>query len=181
MTGEHLAVSSENHDSDSKRRISRLDSNALIQGLERLRECLEQRLVQLEAMARERAEYKAADRPEFEQRLQERISEYEEAQHRLRAQAERREQEWQAALEQLEDDRALLAKAWEQLEQERVEVASAAPQGNKKHPRVERGSSPPARPHTELPDASSDHVAHAVLKQFQALRNDVRRNARQRG
>jgi hypothetical protein len=186
MTGENLAATNENPEGDPKRRVSiaRLDSNALIQGLERLRDCFEQRLVGLEAMARERAVPPVLDRTELELKLQKRIGEIEEAQLRLRHQAERREQDWQATLEQLEGDRVLLAEAWERLERERAEApAAAAPQANRRAPAAlgERGQTPPARPHIEPVDTTNDHVAHTILKQFQALRNDVRRNARTRG
>src|SRR4051812_23657290 len=95
MTGDNLATH-ENPDPDPKRSTSRLDSNALIQGLERLRECVEQRLSRLEAVARERAAQEAVAREraaqpvpvlgptELEHKLQKRIAEYEEAQLRLR-------------------------------------------------------------------------------------------------
>src|SRR4051812_49712422 len=100
MTAEYRAATNENHDPDPKRKISRLEANTLIQGLERVRECIEERLGHLEAAARERTAEPVADRSELEQVLQQRINEYEEAQLRLRAQAERREQEWRAAPEQ---------------------------------------------------------------------------------
>jgi hypothetical protein len=187
MTGENLAATNENHEGDPKRRISRLDSNALIQGLERLRECFEQRLVRLEALARERVAQPAPvpfpDRTELELQLQQRIAEIEEAQLRLRTQAERREQEWRAALEQIEGDRALLAEAWEQLERERVEAPAApASQAPRRAPAgtTERGLTTPVRSRPEPAEAANDHVAHTILQQFQALRNDVRRNARPR-
>jgi hypothetical protein len=183
MTGENLATTNENHDAEPKRKTSRLDSNALIQGLERLRECFEQRLVRLESMARERVAQPVPDRTELELKLQQRISEIEDAQVRLRTQAERRDQEWRAALEQLEGDRTLLAEAWERLERERVEgQAAAAPQPTRRATAAaaERGAAP-ARPRFDAGDPLNDHIAHAILKQFQALRNDVRRNARGRG
>ena len=182
MTGEYRATTNDNHDPDPKRKISRVDANTLIQGLERVRECFEQRLGRLEAAARERTVEPVADRSELEQMLQQRINEYEEAQLRLRAQAERREQEWQTALEQLEGDRALLADSWERLERERIEgVTAAAPPVTSRLPVAERSSTPPVRPRPDPADAGDDHVAHAILKQFQVLRNDVRRNAKQRG
>jgi hypothetical protein len=182
MTGEYRATTNENHDPDPKRKISRVEANTLIQGLERVRECFEQRLGRLEAAARERTEQPVADRSELEQMLQQRIDEYEEAQLRLRAQAERREQEWRTALEQLEGDRALLAESWERLERERLEaLAAAPPQAKSQLPGAERSTAPPVRPRPDPADLVDDHVAHAILKQFQVLRNDVRRNARQRG
>jgi hypothetical protein len=182
MTGEYRAVTNESNDPDPKRKISRLDANTLIQGLERVRECFEQRLGRLEAAARERTVEPVADRSELEQQLQQRINEYEEAQLRLREQAERREQEWRTALEQLEGDRALLAESWERLERERLEGLAAAPsQATSRLPVAERNSAPPVRPRPDPADPVDDHVAHAILKQFQVLRNDVRRNARHRG
>jgi hypothetical protein len=202
MTGENLAATNEHQESDLKRRSARLDSNAIIQGLERLRECFEQRLVRLEVMARERAAQAVPvpvpvpDRTELELKLQQRIAEIEEAQLRLRTQAERREQEWRAALEQLEGDRALLAEAWVELERERAEASTLSPWERVAEGRVRAGAQPnaaasrvpegraraSAQPTTSEPmDAANDHVAHTILQQFQALRNDVRRNARGRG
>ena len=181
MTGENVSATNDNHDPDPRRKISRLESNALIQGLERLRECFEQRLGRLEAVAREQTADPVAGRSELDQQLQERIHDYEEEQLRLRSQAERREREWRTALEQLEDDRTLLAEAWERLERERLEVVVAAPQGTNRPPIADRVGAQPARPRPDLADSTNDHVAVAILQQFQALRNDVRRNARQRG
>jgi hypothetical protein len=180
MTGENLATTNDSHDPDPKRRISRIDSNALIQGLERLRECFEERLARLEAIARDRVAAPVSDRSELELKLQHRITEIEEAQVRLRHQAERREQEWRASMEQLEGDRTLLAEAWEQLERERVEGAAAV-QPTRRVAAADRGPNPPVRHRTDPGDAASDHLAHTILKQFQALRNDVRRNSRGRG
>jgi hypothetical protein len=200
MTGENLAANNEHPEGDPKRKVSiaRLDSNALIQGLERLRDCFEQRLVRLEAMARERAVPPVLDRTELELKLQQRIGEFEEAKVRVRLQAERREQEWQAALEQLEGDRALLAEAWDRLERERIEAPdparSLSPWERVAEGRVRAGAPPgatasgsdrlrtSAQPTPPEPnDATEDHVAHTILKQFHALRKDVRRNARPRG
>lgn len=181
MTGEYRAATNENHDPDPKRKISRLEANTLIQGLERVRECFEERLGRLEAAARQRTAEPVADRSELEQVLQQRINDYEEAQLRLRTQAERREQEWLAALEQLEGDRVLLAQSWERLERERIESVAAPPSAANRFPIAERSTSAPVRPRPEPADAANDQVAHAILKQFQALRNDVRRNSRQRG
>jgi hypothetical protein len=182
MIGENGQSRDENHDHDTKRKMSRLDSNALIQGLERLRESVEQKLYRLETLARERAAEAVPDAPELDLRLKQRIADFEEAQLRLRAQTERREQEWRTALEQIESDRKLLAEAWEQLENERLEeTASTRTQQAGRPPLASRGNAPPLRPHPEVVDPSNDQVAHAILKQFHALRNDVRRNARQRG
>src|SRR4051812_12193571 len=99
MTGENGPSTTDHHEHDPRRRIARGDSNALIQGLERLRECVEGRLEGLERAARERAAPPAMAPSELEQRLQQRIAEHEEAQLHLRTLADRRDQEWQAALE----------------------------------------------------------------------------------
>jgi DNA repair exonuclease SbcCD ATPase subunit len=180
MTGENIPPTRETHDIDSRRWISRLDSNALIQSLERLRECFEQRLSQLEAVARERAPLPIPVTSQLERELQRRIAEYEEAQRRLRSQADRQEQEYRAALEQVEGDRKLLAEAWEQLERERLEAMCAAPiQGRSSA--SDRSQSPSTRPRTEMAEPANDEISHAILQQFHALRNDVRRNARRRG
>jgi DNA repair exonuclease SbcCD ATPase subunit len=184
MMGENVPPGTENHDPDPRRRISRPDSNALIQGLERLRESVEQRLVRLEAVARERAALPVPEPSDLERKLQQRITEYEEAQVRLRAQAERREQEWRASLEQLEGDRKLLAEAWDRVEHERIEGMAAAqgPAPGRSHT-TERAAAtaPQGRPRPESADPANDSVTLAILQQFHALRNDVRRNAKRRG
>ena len=99
---ENVPPSNEHHDHDPKRRIPRPDANALIQGLERLREHVEQGLIRLEATARERAAAPADATSELERKLRKSIAEYEETQQRFRAQVERREHEWRTALDQLE-------------------------------------------------------------------------------
>jgi hypothetical protein len=187
MTGDTVPPGHDGHRHpglDARRGTMRLDPNALIQGLERLRECVGRRLEDLETLARERvsASPTAADPPEPQGLLQRRIAEFEEAQRSLREQADRREREWREALEQLEADRQLLAEAWDRLERERIESPAAAqvqaPAGGRAAA-VDRVAIPTALPEPHDPDG--DHVAHAILKQFQALRNDVRRNAGQRG
>jgi DNA repair exonuclease SbcCD ATPase subunit len=189
MIGENVPPGSEDHDHDHdpKRRISRPDSNALIQGLERLREIIEQRLARLESVAREREREReraappVLDRSGLEQKLQQQIASYEEAQLRLRAQAERREQEWQTSLEQLEGDRQLLAEAWDRLEHERIAGEAPAEGPASSRPRTAERASTQPRPRPEVADPANDSVTLGILKQFQALRNDVRRNSRQRG
>jgi hypothetical protein len=179
--GENGPNTTEHHDHDPRRRISRGDTTILLQGLERLRECIEQRLKGLETLARERTGRPNPPASELEQRLQQTIAEYEEAQLRLRAQAERREQEWRTSLEQLEADRRLLAEAWERLERERVEGFAAAQPGVPGRTASPQHPAAVARPRPDPADAAGDHVAHAVLMQFHTLRNDVRRNSRHRG
>lgn len=172
---------------DPRRRDSRPDSNPLVEGLERLRECFEQRLGRLEALACDRASRPVAATSDLEQDLVRRIAEHEEAQARLGAQADRREQEWRASLEQIEGDRRLLAEAWERLERERIEgtttatAATTAAQDQGRSAANERARAAPVRPRPDQADPANDSVTHAILQQFHALRNDVRRNARQRG
>jgi DNA repair exonuclease SbcCD ATPase subunit len=189
MTGEHLPLTNDHLDNDPKRRASRPDTNALIHGLERLRDCIEQRLSRLEALARERAAgavpTPTPEYSELERSLQRQISEYQEAQVRVRAQADRHEQEWRSALEQLENDRRLLADAWERIERERIEaVAATTAQGPGRPSPAERTQAPARprpRPRDEVADPANDSVTQAILQQFHALRNDVRRNSKQRG
>ena len=152
----------------------------LIQGLERLRERIRQRLDQIEALARERAAAPAQgsdqlDRDqEQDEELRQRRAELDEAQRRLKAEADRWEKERQAVAEQLEHDRRLLAEAWERLEREQVEGRAATTAAAR--------PTPAARPvptvvRAVVPDEHDDAVAQAILKQFQTLRRDVRRNA----
>jgi hypothetical protein len=182
MTGDNSPPANENQANDPKRRIPRPDSNALIQGLEHLRECIERRLKGLEAATRRQPGATVREPAGVEGEFQQTIVEYEEAQLRLRLQAERRDQEWRAALEQLDGDRKLLADAWERLERERLEGFPRGPaQGADRLPRFEGATMAPIGSRPELADPGNDVLSHTILKQFQALRNDVRRNARQRG
>jgi hypothetical protein len=163
---------------------ARPDADAAVRGLERLREGIGRRLERLEALARERIAPATATPPEpaeLQRTLRRRIAEFEEAQRRLREQADRREQEWRESLEQLEADRRLLADAWDRLERERVESPAPpqpGPPGGR--PAAERAAAPHPHRGPDV-DGDDDGVAHAILKQFQALRNDVRSNAGNRG
>jgi hypothetical protein len=182
MTGDNSPPTNENQGNDPRRRLPRLDPNALILGLERLRECVEQRLKSLEMAARRHAATTPREPSQLERELHQRIAEHDEAQVRSRMQTERREHEWRVALEQLEGDRKLLADAWERLERERLEaIATAQTQGASRAPVLEHGAVVPVRAGPEAIDQGNDVLSQAVLKQFQALRNDVRRNARQLG
>jgi DNA repair exonuclease SbcCD ATPase subunit len=184
MTGEYIPPGGEDHDHGPKARIPRPDSIALIQGLERLRDVVDQRLARIETLARERAAPPASSRSDLEKKLQQQIADYEEAQRRLIAQAERREQEWQLSLEQLEEDRKLLAEAWDQLERERIENGAGVDGQAPGQPRqAERAATQPARPRPrpEMADPANDSVTLGILQQFQALRNDVRHNSKRRG
>ncbi len=92
----------------------------------------------------------------------------------LRAEADRRDREWADRLEALERDRQLLAEAWERLERE--QVAPAAPT-----PPVRAAPAPVPSP-TAAPSGyeQDSPVDRAILRQFEALRRDVRRTAEAR-
>jgi DNA repair exonuclease SbcCD ATPase subunit len=174
----HVPPASEPHGPEPRRRVARPGALPPLGDLERLRDRIQERLDQVEALARERLGSlpPRVETPEQEGALLRRIAELEEAGERLRTQADRREQEWHDAVERLEEDRRLLADAWDRLERERIEghveatVARASPP---------TPADPPAAP--RLLSATSgtpdDSVTQAILQQFQVLRADVRRTA----
>jgi DNA repair exonuclease SbcCD ATPase subunit len=155
---------------ESKARTARTGPTGLVQGLERIREALQAKLDQLEAVAREQVAAVSQVDLEQERELEQRIAGIEEAQRRLRSETERWEKERQTALEQLEHDRKLLAESWQRLEREQLEnhaPARPAPESDRVQPVVLRTSA----------IDPNDPVTQAILKQFQTLRRDVRRNA----
>ena len=119
----------------------------------------------------------ASRRPSASRRLRERVLALEAAQARLQSELRRREQEWHDAVQQLEDDRRLLTEAWERLEHERVD-APAPPQAAGPRDTVSRVEHATAAVHRQPdPLAGDDSVTREILRQFQALRGDVRRTA----
>jgi hypothetical protein len=175
MTSDHPSTTSTPHGPGPARGPARPDPLPLLQGLERIRDTLRQRLDRLEAMVHERAAAPGAEPSVREFELRKRIGELEERQRMLVSEARRREQEHDAAMAKLEDDRRLLADAWDRLEQERTGCAA--------HPAAQVNHHPPAAPPPKpvfrpvVANETDDAVAQAILKQFQALRSDVRRNA----
>ena len=156
---------------------SRADAAALVQALDRLRDALLHRLDQLETLAAEQAARLDQSSSEREQALRERSVALEAAQARLQAELRRREQEWHDAVQQLEDDRRLLTEAWERLEHERVE-GTPPPQAASPHDAASRVEHAPAAAHRQPdPVSGDDSVTREILRQFQALRGDVRRAA----
>ncbi len=167
---------------ETKRASSRPGPVALLQGLERVREGIRQRLDQIEDLARRRAEPSSRASLDRERELEGRIAELEDAQARSRDEGRRREEQGRDAIERLEQDRRQLAEAWELLEQEQIALARAA-----------HGTHPPAHAHAHAPapagpapatplraDVTSEGenpLAREIFKQFQTLRRDVRRNA----
>jgi len=177
---------------EAKGAASRQETAALASGLERIRSTVLERLDQVEAALLERAARipdaphadSASDYPEFrrqeaelEQRtaeLQQRAAELDEAQRRLRSERDRWENERNTLVDQLEHDRRLLTEAWERLEREKLEhpeTAGAAARNGA----AERTSPRVARPVVASDDENP--VAQSILRQFQAVRRDVRRNA----
>jgi hypothetical protein len=117
----------------------------------------------------------------------------EEREHGLEAQAKRREEEWAASLAKLEADRRLLAAAWERIEQERIASASGATAHPQTHSHGQshglQKTAPAAHPHpaaraipiSATADSEPNHPrSAAILRQFQTLCSDVRRNAEDR-
>jgi hypothetical protein len=155
----------------------------VLQGLDRLRDFVHQRLDWIESLAQERAAAGPADPSERENELRRRLVELEDRYARVVAEAKRKEREWESGLETLENDRRLIAEAWDRLERERVDGAVGTP--GQPAPRPASGSVPPrnnpgAPPKSFRPAVtpeSNDVITHAILRQFQALRSDVRRNA----
>jgi hypothetical protein len=158
----------------ARRGANRPDPAPLLQGLDRLREAVHQRLDRLEALALERGETPPANPTEREQELRRKVADLEDRQARLVAEAKRREKEWEAGMEQLESDRRMIAEAWERLERERIDGTASAQA-------VPRAAAPRPQPAPVFRPAvtaeSNDVITHAILQQFQALRGDVRRNA----
>jgi hypothetical protein len=155
----------------------RADAATLADALDRLRDAFLNRLDKLEDLAAEQAARLDQSSSEREQTLRERIAVLEASQARLQAELKRREQEWLDSLRQIEDDRHLLAEAWERLERERVDVAPES-----RHGAATNGGSAvvPGAAATFQPPAAGVGdimVTREILKQFQALRGDVRRNA----
>lgn len=157
----------------------RTDAATLVQGLARLRDALDQRLDRIEAMALGQAVRLQEDAPERERALRDRVEHLEASIARLHAEAKRREQEWQAGLLELDSDRRLLADAWERLEQSQIDAPQRSAGDPGRPPPGPRPEPAAAVPRQETVDAD-DPVTRAILRQFQTLKSDVRRNAKGR-
>ncbi len=163
---------------ESKRASSRPGPVAVIQGLERVRECIRQRLDRIEDLARQRAEAPSRASSDRERELEGRIAELEDAQARLRDEGRRREELGRDAIERLEQDRRQLAEAWELLEQEQIALTRAAPGAHPPANAPANAGPAPATPvRANVTTEGENPLAHEILKQFQSLRRDVRRNA----
>jgi len=161
--------------------------------LQRLRDRVLERLDSIETLARQRSASApaAGERAALERALERKLAEIEETERRLRTQAERQEKEWIASLTQLEADRRLLAEAWERVERDRIAYANAAEPHHRSHAQGQgrQNGVPATLPHagalvtarSAAADPDSNHpVAQVILRQFQTLCSDVRRNAEDR-
>ena len=174
---------------------------ALIASLEGLRQRVLDRLDSLELLTRQRPAFPPGMEPgeALSQALELKQAALEKTEHRLKAQALHQEKEWTALLAQLEADRRLLAEAWERVEQERI--ASTGASGRHDHPQAHSEHHSPGHKHgprsraqptishgnatvttrSTPADAEPDHpLGQEILRQFQTLCSDVRRNAEDR-
>jgi hypothetical protein len=166
--------------------------SALIQSLQSLRERVVERLDSLETLAlAQSASAQAGASADLERTLELKLAELAESERRLDDQAARQEKEWSASLIKLESDRRLLAEAWERIERERIAGSSPS---ETHHLGRAQGQGPQKGAHTNLPHAgalvtarsaaadseANSPVTQAILRQFQTLCSDVRRNAAER-
>lgn len=174
---------------DGPRAVGACGAAPLLEGLDRLRDALLQRLEQIEALAAEQTARLQAGMPDRERALRERVTLLEASQARLQAEVKRREQEWQDLIREMESDRELLTAAWERLEREEIEAAArsatrpmATASTAKGATTIPTGSDPraaaPERPPSVAKLDPNDSVTRDILLQFQALKNDVRRSAK---
>jgi hypothetical protein len=147
----------------------------------RLREFVVDCLGSLEARLRSRPE--ATELTERESLLRRRQAEFAELQRQFQEEMERERQSIQQTLDQIEDDRRLLAEAWERVERERVErlasppAASSRPGSTVETPRSAAARQPPAAAYAPGLSEAENPVAQSILRQFQTLCGDVRRNS----
>lgn len=148
-----------------------VDPSAVADAMQRIRDRIHGWLDRIEALA---GEARANDR------------ELEQQRDALRVEIEHHRQEWDARVEELDHDRRLLAEAWERLELEQ-QAAHPATRSTGERPRNDRRSEAPTPPPpppapAPLPSSETDGVVdRAILRQFEALRRDVRRTAESRG
>lgn len=181
MAGDQVLRPGDRPGQETKRASSRPGPVALLQGLERVREGIRGRLDQIEDLARRRAENPPRANPDRERELEARIAELEDAQARSRDEGRRREEQGRDAIERLEQDRRQLAEAWELLEQEQIALTRAAPGPHPPALAPAIAGPAPATPlRADVTSEGENPLAHEILKQFQSLRRDVRRNAHER-
>lgn len=176
MTGKTAGVNHEPGTIRPRPGAARPDTVALAQGFERLRDALLQRLEVLESIAAEHAALSDFTPSDREQILKERVSTLEASLSRLQAELKRRDQEWDEQILLLDEDRGLITEAWDRLEAEQIQGTGHSSEAARESAPVGHVPNGPAyRP--PAPDESNDPVAKAILRQFQSLQGDVRRNA----
>jgi hypothetical protein len=148
------------------------EAATLASGLERIRESVHRWVDRIELHLKNAPQRNA---PERDAELVRGQRELEDQRHALRAETERFEREWEARLEALEHDRKLLAEAWERLERDQLSGV-AAPRSAPHPPTVDRAVAAPrvARPPA---DETENAIDRTILRQFEALRQDVRNKA----
>ena len=180
MTGKTAAV--DNEPGTTRLRTGGVcsDPAVLAQCFDRLRETLLQRLDVLESIAAEQAVLNGNSPSEREQILRERSAVLEASLARIQAELKRKEQEWEEKIQLLEQDRRLISEAWERLEEEQIHGGGASNEPSRDTSDDRHNANGPAyRPPAQ--DEANDQVAKAILRQFQTLQGDVRRNANGRG
>jgi chromosome segregation ATPase len=103
--------------------------------------------------------------------LSAKVKQLEKEKAQLVAELERLKESHRTALEPLEHDRQLLADAWARLEREQIRASRTAT------PTPKTASVPLANTEPQSMPPEQDKFAMDVLRQFQALRRDVRGNA----
>ena len=147
----------------------------LLTHLEAARESLHGGLDRIEALARQRL----ASLPPPDDETGERLREVEQARAHFKAEADLWEQTRRSQIAELEHDRRLLAEAWERLERSQVEGHGSSRAATTGGAPVVLVDPQPARRATATTEGESE-VSQAILRQFEALRRDVRRSATER-
>jgi hypothetical protein len=179
MTGKAVDITNEPANTRPRRALKRSDAPGLSYCWERLREAILQRLDELEALAIEQTERGELTPSERERALRDRVGTLEASLARVQAELSRREQEWEEMSREIEADRRLLAEAWQRLEDEQVRGKSIVTLVRNEPAARSAEEGPVYR--APQPDESNDPVTKSILRQFQALQGDVRRNAKGRG
>ncbi len=150
------------------------DYGSCILALETLRSALHDGLDRMVVLAQECS--RPSETPQAD--LERRIQELEQARHRLQDESQRWEQTRLAQLEELEADRRRLAQSWERLEKEQVDHRNSA---KSQAESFAREQAPIQTPRLAIPTSACDNpLSEAIVSQFEALRRDVRRNAKGR-
>lgn len=143
-------------------------NQAFLESLGRIRSAIRLALDQFEARLRTRL----ASGNRLPEDLGEEYHRLSEERRQFESEMEQRTKEWNELMEQLQQERTALAQAWENLERERTEALAAGslshlPTSNE---RIDAAVRVAARTSSE----SDETIARALLRQFEALRHDVR-------